>query len=353
MIRLRPSVLALLALVSCRKVGPIPDVTDQVGKGLVQADIDHWARTCAPRELALAESHRVFAQVELEQGDALRAEQHLAIARDNILLALQKADACRPKDRDQDGIMDPDDLCVDRAETVNGYKDDDGCPETDADADGIYDDVDACPTQQEDKDGFQDEDGCPEADNDADNIPDFRDKCPNDAEDYNRFQDDDGCPEGVVDADADGIFDNVDACPTEPENKNDYLDEDGCPDVKPQNVRVTEERIYIEQRINFETGKARILPDSFGILNAVAQVLKDYPKIRVRVEGHTDNQGSDPVNLKLSDARAKSVADYLVAQGVARDRLEPKGLGETTPLDTNNTAAGRANNRRVEFHILD
>ena len=349
----RSSLLVALLLAGCHRTGPVLELHRALTDELPSAQVDQWAMECAPAELALAHSHEEFARLEMKQGDPLRAEEHLQIAQENLSIALEKAEACRPKDRDGDAIMDHLDLCPDQPELVNGYKDDDGCPETDQDRDGLFDDEDRCPTEPEDRDAWEDGDGCPDPDNDGDGLLDYTDKCPNEAEDFNGFQDEDGCPEGVLDQDGDGIYDNVDACPDEPENINEYLDEDGCPDVKPQAVRVTKEKIEIDEKILFATGKATILPESFGILDSVAQVMRDYPKIRIRIEGHTDAQGSDTYNMKLSDDRAASVFRYLANQGIASTRMTSIGKGESTPLDTNRTAAGRAANRRVEFHIVD
>lgn len=344
--------MALLALGGCYRQGPLQETYNTLISNVAMADIDQYAEECAPRELALARANQRFAELEFEQGDARRAEDHLLVATENINKALILADACRPKDRDGDGFMDDQDGCPDNPEIVNGYKDNDGCPDFDKDGDGVYDDDDRCPAEPEDLDNFMDSDGCPEFDNDNDGIPDDRDACPNAPETFNGVDDTDGCPDQVLDTDQDGILDEVDQCPTQPENVNDYLDEDGCPDLKPQNVQITKDEIKITEMILFQTGKATILPVSYGILDAVAQVLKDYPKIRVRVEGHTDSDGSDAANLKLSQARAESVQQYLMAAGIERGRMEPLGLGETKPIDTNKTSTGKAANRRVEFHII-
>jgi outer membrane protein OmpA-like peptidoglycan-associated protein len=347
------SFLVLGLLFACKKPGPLQQYHAEIQTGLQGTAVDEWAERCAPRELALAQTHREFAELEFQQGDTRRAEEHLLIARENVGIALRKAEVCRPKDRDKDGIFDHLDACPDEPENKNGFQDDDGCPEFDRDGDGIKDEVDACPEQPEDMDNFQDADGCPEADNDFDGVLDTQDRCPNEAEDKNGYQDEDGCPEGDVDRDRDGIRNDLDQCPDQPENRNDYLDEDGCPDSPPSNVKIVRDQIVIKDMIQFETGKARILPMSYGILNSVAQVMKDYDKIRVRVEGHTDNQGSDSYNLKLSNDRAASVKAYLISQGIKPERLESVGMGESRPIDTNNTPSGRQANRRVEFHITD
>lgn len=342
-----------LMLVGCHKVRPLHEPYTAMLDDFEAADVDQWAKECAPRELALAQSHRSFAELEFEQGDARRAEEHLDIAIENIAIAVQKADECRPKDRDGDGIWDHEDQCPDDPEDMDGHEDEDGCPDLDRDRDGITDADDVCPDDPEDIDGFRDADGCPDLDNDNDGLVDRVDKCPNEAEDLNGFEDEDGCPEGVIDRDGDGIVDNVDQCPDEPENKNEYLDEDGCPDVKPQNVTITKERIEIHQKILFASGKAKILRSSWPILDSVAQVMKDYPAITVRIEGHTDSDGSDTLNQRLSDQRAAAVQEYLGGKGVEAKRLSSKGYGETQPIDTNRTSTGKANNRRVEFHIVD
>jgi outer membrane protein OmpA-like peptidoglycan-associated protein len=92
---------------------------------------------------------------------------------------------------------------------------------------------------------------------------------------------------------------------------------------------------------------------SFPILNTVAQVMRDFPDINVEVQGHTDDRGSDSFNMRLSGERAEAVRQYLVQQGIAQNRLTARGYGETMPIDTNRTNAGRARNRRVEFVRTD
>lgn len=340
-------------LAGCAKPAPVQDWDAQLQRDLEFARSDRWAMQCAPSQLAMVETHHSFAMLEFEQGDSREAERHLSIARNNMIITLGKAEQCRPKDLDGDGIEDHLDQCPEEAELVNDYKDDDGCPEKDDDNDGVFNDADRCPTEREDPDGWQDDDGCPDVDNDNDGLLDIADKCPNEPEDLNGYQDEDGCPEGNADRDLDGVFDYADKCPDEPENVNEYLDEDGCPDVKPDNIRVTADRIEIQEKVLFSTGRSRILSSSYGILNSVAQVLRDYPSIKVRIEGHTDSQGSESLNKRLSQQRAKAVFDYLSAQGIQGSRMAPEGFGEERPIDTNRTSEGRTNNRRVEFHITD
>jgi outer membrane protein OmpA-like peptidoglycan-associated protein len=226
---------------------------------------------------------------------------------------------------------------------MDGFQDEDGCPEDDNDADGINDKIDQCPMDPEDRDSFEDDDGCPDPDNDKDGINDKIDQCPMDPEDKDGFEDDDGCPD--PDNDKDGIPDTTDKCPNEP-----GVPPDGCP-KKYNLVVVTEKKIEIKQTVYFDTNKATIKPVSFALLNEVAQALKDNPTIEVEVQGHTDSQGNDAFNLKLSQNRANSVRTYLIKQGVASNRMTSKGYGENVMIADNRTAEGRAQNRRVEFII--
>ena len=343
--------LLFLAL-SCVKYGPVQSQHKDLIASLDRAEADEWTRKCAPKEMALAASHKQFAELEFEQGGVLRAEEHLLFAQKNVEQALVAAEECRPKDIDGDGIMDNVDDCPKVPELFNGYQDEDGCPEKDTDSDTIFDDADACITVPEDMDDFQDEDGCPEYDNDKDGIVDVADKCPNIPEDYDGFQDEDGCPEETGDTDGDGILDDVDMCIKQVETFNSYMDADGCLDKAPRGVRVTKNAIIIDEKIYFQTAKAVILPKSYDILNSVAQAMVDYSNIKVQVQGHTDSDGSNSYNLKLSNRRANAVREYLIKAGVEESRLESKGFGETTPIADNKTAAGKEKNRRVEFTIL-
>ncbi len=328
---------------------------------------------CQPAQLALAEANLAFAEVEFGQGNLRRADDHLSAGRkaaaqvlacpantevapsplkDTAFDKLPEAPVETPKpvlangDKDGDGLKDTEDACPNDPEDLDAFKDADGCPELDNDNDGVNDSADRCGMQAEDRDGFEDGDGCPDPDNDRDGLPDLEDRCPGQAGAVL----DGGCPS--QDRDRDGLADGVDQCPDVAETVNGYLDVDGCPDSKPSRVEVTGTAIVIHQRINFATGKDVILPDSFGVLDDVAQALKDYPKLKIEIGGHTDNVGDDAKNQKLSKERADSVFEYLLTKGVAAPRLITIGYGETRPVDTNRTEEGRANNRRVEFLIV-
>ncbi len=328
---------------------------------IVRVDIDkakhQEAVRCAPKELALAETNHQFCLDELAQGNQHEAQKHIEIALQAIHQALEKSKDCKPTpapktdtDTDSDGILDALDRCPQEPEDIDQFQDTDGCPDPDNDQDGILDAADKCPNDPEDIDQVEDQDGCPDIDTDQDTILDADDKCPTEPEDIDEFQDEDGCPD--PDNDGDTIPDPEDACPNEP-GPPDSPQGKGCP-RKYSLVKIDREkqRIEIKQTIHFASGKWRILPKSFGLLNQVAQVLTDYPKMRVSIEGHTDSLGADNLNQRLSENRAEAVKTYLMQRGITNDRLETAGYGEAMPIASNRTARGRATNRRVEFRII-
>lgn len=103
--------------------------------------------------------------------------------------------------------------------------------------------------------------------------------------------------------------------------------------------------------LHFATGKSEILQKSFPMLDKLVDYLKRKPATKIRIEGHTDNQGSVELNSGLSERRAKTVLDYLVQKGIAAERIEAIGKGSTQPIADNSTPEGRAQNRRTEVHI--
>jgi outer membrane protein OmpA-like peptidoglycan-associated protein len=112
---------------------------------------------------------------------------------------------------------------------------------------------------------------------------------------------------------------------------------------------ITATEIKIMQQIHFEFDKDKIKPDSFEILNAVVQILKDNPQVKLEVQGHTDNKGRPEYNKKLSDRRAAAVVKYLVGHGIEASRLVSHGYGMEVPLVPNTDDQSRALNRRVQF----
>ena len=261
-------------------------------------------------------------------------------------------DGCPDLDDDGDGIPDDVDECPRQAEDVDGFQDGDGCPDADNDGDGIPDAVDQCPDVSEDKDGFEDDNGCPDVDNDGDGIPDARDRCPFEAEDQDGYQDADGCVD--PDNDKDGILDKNDQCPDFPETFNGLDDSDGCPDTRSRFVKVLTDEIRLLRPVYFPKRQAVIKAVSFPVLDDVADVVLSNAQItKLRIEGHTDDMGNERRNQQISLARAKAVRDYLVSRGVDESVLEARGYGATRPIAFEDTPVGRAQNRRVEFKIVE
>ncbi|WP_223551766.1 OmpA family protein [Aestuariivivens sp. NBU2969] len=256
-------------------------------------------------------------------------------------------------DTDGDGIYDKDDACPD----VAGLEAFNGCP--DSDGDGIEDSKDDCPNEA----GAAEFNGCP--DSDGDGVADKDDNCPSVA----GLKALAGCP----DADGDGVTDGDDACPNTagpaankgcpwPDTDGDgVLDKDDkCPDVKGTvaNNGCPEVTAEIQKTLNeyaktilFDLGKSSIKSQSETVLKDIIGILNEYPTAKFTVEGHTDSTGSEKLNQSLSEARALSVKDYLVKNGIDEFRLSALGYGESKPIDTNKTRAGRANNRRVEINL--
>ncbi|MEN8116266.1 MAG: OmpA family protein [Bacteroidota bacterium] len=113
--------------------------------------------------------------------------------------------------------------------------------------------------------------------------------------------------------------------------------------------RVMEDGKIIATGIRFDIGKATLKPESMGIINKITQLMKDHPELKFSIEGHTDSDGDDSSNLKLSEERAQTVKNTMVKLGISAGRLSIKGMGETAPIDINSSPEGKANNRRVEF----
>lgn len=340
------SLLGVAAFISCAGAPKLRGQLAALNEIARQAERNGAVR-CAPRELAMAHSHLEFAQTELEQGFASKAENHLAIAEPNARAALflSPPEHCVPSsDRDNDGLADPEDDCPDDPENYNGIEDEDGCPEDpDSDGDGILDSSDLCALLIEDRDGYLDEDGCPDVDNDADGLRDDEDTCPNEAEDPDGFGEADGCPD--LDNDQDLVPDLDDQCPNEKgSSEKEPL---GCPEKSL--VVVTNCEVRILQQIHFAYNKATIRPISYPVLDAVVDVLISNPSIKLEVQGHTDNRGGADYNRELSQRRAAAVMRYLKRRGISAGRLMSAGYGFDRPLVPNDTADNRSLNRRVQF----
>ena len=261
------------------------------------------------------------------------------------------------KDTDGDGVYDKNDACPEEA----GLAEFNGCP--DADGDGIKDSDDACPNVA----GLASLNGCPDADGDG--IADKDDMCPNakgakanngcpDADGDGVVDKDDKCPSVAgpkanggcpwPDTDGDGVLDKDDKCPSEvgPASNN------GCPEpvIAEKDIEAI---TFSAKSILFNTGRSSFKPGVTKTLDAIVEVMKNNPKARFVVEGHTDSTGSDAINLKISEKRALAVRNYLVKKGIAESRLEAGGFGEKYPIADNKTRAGRAKNRRVDIKVLN
>lgn len=244
-----------------------------------------------------------------------------------------------PVDTDGDGVPDYLDNCPKTPQAAFAHLSTDGCP-LDSDQDGVPDYLDLCNDTPEDGRAHVDEHGClPDSDNDG--VPDYRDRCPNTPAEAIGHTDENGC---LLDSDGDGIPDYQDSCPQVAGPQSNH----GCPEIQ-REVRNLLTRAM--QGIQFETGKAVIKRQSYAILDQIAQVFTEHPDYVIEVQGHTDNVGKADYNLRLSQARAEAVRDYLINKGISEKRLTAVGYGDTKPMDTNETAAGRAQNRRVEFII--
>ena len=141
------------------------------------------------------------------------------------------------------------------------------------------------------------------------------------------------------DTDGDGVKDGADNCPLDPGTvaaKGCALDADLLAQIK-----AASENIY------FNSGKSTIKTESYPDLDKLAAILMAHPEVKASIEGHTDSQGDNTMNLNLSKARAKAAKDYLIQKGVKADHLSSEGYGETRPVADNGTSAGRAKNRRV------
>ncbi len=211
----------------------------------------------------------------------------------------------------------------------------------DSDGDGVFDDKDECPNTP--RGATVDARGCP-SDSDGDGVFDGIDQCPDTPK--GATVDARGCPS---DSDNDGVLDGIDKCPNTPAGTK--VDETGCP-VEVE--KFIDTGLISTTSILFDLDKATLKPESKTELDRLGAILIQVPDLAVEVGGHTDATGTDQHNLKLSDARAMAVRDYLVANfpQIVAGNLVSKGYGESTPVASNKTKEGRAQNRRVEFKII-
>lgn len=277
---------------------------------------------------------------------------------------VHSAEECPDMDEDNDGVRNGFDRCPHEAGTLERN----GCPRRDLDNDGIEDALDECPTEpgeaawkgcempDDDKDGVEnDQDscpseagppegrGCPMKDKDGDGLEDDVDQCPEQKGEPQL----NGCPE--LDSDRDKVINRLDSCPNEVGTEENH----GCPTHKMPLVTLSRARMELSGRVFFVPAQPMLEPRSISLLNWVVRVINEHPEFPLIVVGaHTDNRGFAEANLRLSQMRAESVRQYLIKNGVAPERVEARGYGDTRPIDSNATSIGRENNRRVEFIIV-
>ncbi|MBI5171131.1 MAG: OmpA family protein [Candidatus Eisenbacteria bacterium] len=248
-----------------------------------------------------------------------------------------------PSDTDGDGVLDGLDKCpgTPKGATVDAN----GCP-SDADGDGVFDGIDACADTP--KGATVDAKGCP-SDSDNDGVLDGLDACPNTP--AGAKVDAKGCP---TDADGDGVFDGLDECADTPAGLK--VDAKGCPiEVMERETELLDTGLIRLNDVNFETGKAEIMPESYATLDAAGAVMLKWPQLRIEIGGHTDSRGGVARNKVLSEARADSVRAYILRKfpALSPSQFSTKGYGPTRPVAPNTNALNMAKNRRVEFVVLN
>ena len=244
-------------------------------------------------------------------------------------------------DDDGDGVGDGDDQCPGTLAGQAVAKN--GCV-PDFDGDGVDESKDQCSGTPAGV--VVDDTGCevkaplPPADTDADGVLDTVDQCPGTVP--GTTVDPRGCPLAPVvsDADGDGVLDTADQCPNT--SREFQVDAVGC---------VVVETVVLEA-LAFAVNSATLSSSTGATLSNIAASLRAYPTLVIEIGGHTDSQGSQEFNLKLSQKRANAVRDALIAMNVPGNRLVAEGYGEFRPVADNKTADGRARNRRVEFKVL-
>ncbi len=237
-------------------------------------------------------------------------------------------------DSDGDGVPDAVDECNDTPSGVAVNQN--GCPR-DTDHDGVPDDIDDCPNTDRMAAGYVDIRGCP-LDSDFDGILDYRDPCPNNP--IGALVDSVGCP---IDTDSDGVPDGLDDCTSTFPGLE--VDVHGCLDLTVLSKPLV---LYIE----YQPGGFEVDPRSKERIRRLARLLSFAPDIRVEVNAYTDDIGTTEANAALSKKRADRVRDFLVQEGVAADRITTVGRGEVNFIASNETADGRAKNRRIEILFL-
>lgn len=282
---------------------------------------------------------------------------------DGLLRKEEKSLGTDPKnpDTDGDGLTDGDEVKTYLTDPLNADSDGDGLTDyeeimttktdpnkKDTDGDGLtdYDELKTYNTNplltDSDGDGLSDYDEIMTYQTDPNDM-DTDDDGLTDAQEINQYKTD---PK-MVDTDAGGIndFDEIQRGTNPLDAVDDF--------PKEEMIVIEETQPIVLEGVVFASGKAEIKPESEEILTKALNTLIAYPKITIRIEGYTDNTGSLALNMKLSQARAEAVKDWLVEHGIDPSRLEAVGLGPNNPIADNSTKEGRAKNRRIEFERTD
>jgi len=237
----------------------------------------------------------------------------------------------KDNDSDGDGVADKRDRCPGTPEGAR--VDRSGCP-SDADSDGVPDGIDECPRTSASAKGYVDIHGCP-VDGDFDGVPDYRDRCRSGP--VGAAVDETGCP---ADSDNDGVYDGIDDCPGTAAGIE--VDDRGCIDV-------TFLRDTLRVYVDYPSGSFEVDMRTRERLAPLVRTLKILTHVKIDIAGYTDNIGPAEANEALSQKRANRMRDWLESQGIARSRMTAVGRGETNFIVSNDTADGRARNRRIEF----
>ncbi len=261
-------------------------------------------------------------------------------------------------DLDKDGVAGAADACPYAAGPASKDAKQNGCPVIDDDDDGVPNDQDQCPSEYAKATDVTERKGCPPPppppDTDGDTIPDAKDACPKEAGPISQDPAKNGCAPPInPDVDGDGVMDVEDACLGEKGAKSADAKTSGCKSL----VRLKDKQIAILQSIDFRVAKTDLPPidaASEPVLAQVKETLAEHPEIvKLEIGGHTDNGGKEDYNVKVSKARAESVKKWLVDHGVAEARLVATGHGPKKPIADNKTKEGRAQNKRIDFTILE
>jgi len=295
------------------------DYLSSVGTEFAEAVMDRRATTMTASMLSLS--------IAFGRGSEWKSEQNWASRPAKAEIPVSRYEP----DGDGDGVPDSKDRCPNTPRGV--IVDPQGCSR-DSDFDGVPDGLDDCPGTDRRARGTVDINGCA-VDSDYDGVPDYADACP-----FNITGAEvgaDGCP---LDDDQDGVPNGLDDCPHTLIGME--VDRHGCVDLSMLDAPLV-------LNIDYVSGSFEVDPHTREKLKRLAGLLVFVTDVRLEISGYTDNIGTATANQQLSAKRARRVRDYLVSLGVDETRITAIGRGETNFVKSNETAAGRAANRRVEI----